>query len=236
MLDELSLYFDVMSRCIHEHGGAVDKFIGNTVMALWSAPMNNPDHALAACRAVLQCRAASVQLNAEFAARGHDPVVTHFGLHSGEVVIGNVGSADRMQYTAPAAEVNVASRVEGLNKHYGTQIIATGAVEKRARQRFLFRPLDLVVPAGTSQVVPLFELVGALDDQGGAPAAVREACVQWRQAIESYRRRHWREAGARFLPNAMPRIAWHLFMPSVAPDFSPPRRRTRCSSLSGVVP
>jgi adenylate cyclase len=198
-LQELSLYFEAMSRCIDEHGGTVDKFIGDAVMALWNAPMANPEHATNACQAALRCRSVNRQLNAEFAARGYSPVLTRFGLHSGEVVVGNVGSADRVQYTALGAEVNLASRVEGLNKHYGTQIIATGAVEQQARDDYLFRPLDLVVPAGTSQVVPLFELIGALGDRAdGASAAAIDQCREWRQAIELYRSRRWGEACDRF--------------------------------------
>jgi adenylate cyclase len=200
VLAELSLYFEAMSRCIHEHGGTVDKFIGDAVMALWNAPMANPNHAIDACRAVLRCRAVNVQLNAEFAGRGHGPVMTRFGLHSGEVVVGNVGSTDRMQYTAIGAEVNLASRVEGLNKRYGTQIIATGAVEAEVRDHFLFRPLDLVVPAGTSHVIPLFELVGAIDEGAAdcASAAAVARCCEWRLAIETYRSRRWGEARDRF--------------------------------------
>jgi adenylate cyclase len=195
VLAELSLYFEAMSRAIDEHGGTVDKFIGDAVMALWNAPLANPAHTSDACRAVLSCRAANAALNAEFAARGHGPVVTRFGLHRGEVVVGNVGSADRMQYTALGAEVNLASRVEGLNKHYGTQILATGAVEAAARGEFLFRPVDLVVPAGTSQIVPLYELVGARD---GAATAAAAACREWSEAIALYRRRSWGEAVDRF--------------------------------------
>ena len=188
-----------MSRCIDEHGGTVDKFIGDAVMALWNAPLANPEHAIDACRAALRCRAVDLQLDGEFPAPGHGPMLTRFGLHSGEVVVGNVGSTDRMQYTALGAEVNLASRVEGLNKHYGTQIIATGAVEEQARDHFLFRPLDLVVPAGISRVVPLFELVGALGDAAdGASAAAIDRCRAWRRAIELYRRRRWGEACDRF--------------------------------------
>jgi adenylate cyclase len=188
-----------MSRCIDEHGGTVDKFIGDAVMALWNAPMTNPKHATAACRAVLRCRDVGLELNRDFTARGHGPMPTRFGMHSGEVVVGNVGSADRMQYTALGAEVNLASRVEGLNKHYGTQIIATGAIEEQARGDFLFRPLDLVVPAETSHIVPLFELVGALGQPAdGAAVAAIDRCRLWRQAIELYRSRRWSEARERF--------------------------------------
>jgi adenylate cyclase len=181
------------------HRDTVDKFVGDAVMALWNAPLANPEHAIDACRAVLRCRAVNLQLNREFAARGHGPMLTRFGLHSGDVVVGNVGSTERMQYTALGAEVNLASRIEALNKRYGTQIIASGAVEEQARDHFLFRPLDLVVPAGTSQVVPLFELVGALRDRpDDALAAAVDRCREWRQAIETYRGRRWSEACDRF--------------------------------------
>jgi adenylate cyclase len=199
LLTELSSYFEAISRAIHLFGGTVDKFIGDAVMAFWNAPLDDADHAVNGCRAVLRCRAVNAQLNADFKARGIAPLPTRFGLHTGEVVVGNVGSDDRMQYTALGAHVNLASRVEGLNKRYGTQLIVTGAVEERARGRCLFRPLDLVVPAGTSQIIPIFELLGALDgaDDGVSEAAI-EAARQWQAAIDLYRGRNWPAALERF--------------------------------------
>jgi adenylate cyclase len=199
VLEQLSSYFDAMSRCIHDCGGTVDKFIGDAVMAFWNAPLANPDHTAKACEAVLRCREANADLNARWLAEGSAPMPTRFGLHSGDTVVGNVGSADRMQYTALGSEVNLASRVEGLNKIYGTQIIATGAVEAQVRDRFLFRPLDLVVPAGTTQITPIFELVGPLlDGPDGAGDAEIARCTIWGNAIALYRRRMWRDALAAF--------------------------------------
>ena len=191
VLDQLSAYFDILSRCIHEAGGTVDKFIGDAVMAFWNAPVADPDHVANACRAVLRCRATNAALNEDLAVRGHSPLPTRFGIHTGDVVVGNVGSTDRMQYTALGAEVNLASRVEGLNKVYGTQIIVTGTVEHAARELFLFRPLDLVVPAGTSQAVALFELVGARAGPDRAPDAAFAQCREWREALDLYRSRDW---------------------------------------------
>jgi hypothetical protein len=148
-----------------------------------------------------------------------------------------------MQYTALGAEVNLASRVEGLNKRYGTQIIATEAteaVEAQVRDHFLFRPLDLVVPAGTSHVIPLFELVGALDagDDDGASVLAVKRCCEWRQAIETYRNRQWGEAHDRFRHFAAccPRIERQPFMPSAAAAFSPSRRWTTGTAPSITTP
>jgi adenylate cyclase len=195
VLDQLSTYLDVMSRCLHEHGGTVDKFIGDAVMALWNAPMDDPDHALNACRAVLRCRSLNAELNARFIAEGCQPLFTRFGLHTGDVVVGNVGSIDRMQYTALGASVNLASRVENLNKRYGTQLLVTGTVQEQAGHRFLFKPVDIVVPSGTSQPVQIFELIGELG--GGmdrAPDPMIEQCREWQYAIDVYRDRNWPRA------------------------------------------
>jgi adenylate cyclase len=199
VLVQLSSYFKAISGCIHDHGGTVDKFIGDAVMAFWNAPLADPGHATNACRAALRCRAVSRRLNADFAAAGHSPMLTRFGLHTGDVVVGNVGSADRMQYTALGAQVNVAARIEGLNKQYGTQLIATGALEELVRDHFLFRPLDLVVPAGTSQVIPLFELIGSLSTEPDrATDEEIAACNGWQTAMALYRARNWSEALDRF--------------------------------------
>ncbi len=199
VFEQLSSHFTALSRAIFDRGGTIDKFIGDSVMAFWNAPHPDPDHAANACYAVLRCKAINDELNAEFIERGYEPMSTRFGLHSGEAVVGNVGSADRMQYTALGAQVNMASRIEGLNKRYGTQLLASGSVEEQVRDKFLFRPLDLVVPAGTSHVVELFELLGA---RGEGPDAATDAaislCKRWTEAIQSYRQRDWDAALRQF--------------------------------------
>ncbi len=199
IFDQLSDHFTALSACIFERNGTVDKFIGDSVMAFWNAPAADPDHAANACYAVLRGRSLNNDLNAKLKAKGHAPLRVRFGLHSGEAVVGNVGSSDRMQYTALGTPVNLASRVESLNKRYGTQILATGAVEEEVRDRFLFRSLDLVVPVGTTQIVELFELLGSRDD---GPDRIGQAdidmCETWNEAVASYRARNWSEALQRF--------------------------------------
>ena len=121
LMRRVSMYFDAMAEAIHAHRGVIDKFIGDAIMALWNAPAHDPEHARNGCQAVLACRAANLQLNATLEAQGQPPLTTRFGLHTGEAVVGNLGGADRIQYTALGANVNLAARLEGLNKHYRTR-------------------------------------------------------------------------------------------------------------------
>ncbi|WP_145980931.1 cache domain-containing protein [Magnetospirillum sp. ME-1] len=196
----LSIYFEMMSGAIIASRGTIDKFIGDAIMAFWNAPSLDEDHVANACRAILACRVLSEDLNRDLVANRFPPMPTRFGLHTGVAVVGNVGSNDRMQYTVLGAEVNLASRIEGLNKMFGTSMLVTGAVEKQVRDRFLFRPLGVVAPAGVTLPVPLFELVAALDD-GGALAATGEqmsAVAHWNQAMKLFFARDWSAASQAF--------------------------------------
>jgi len=200
VLTRMSRYFEVMSLAIHQHDGTIDKFIGDSVMALWNAPTEDNDHAANGCFAALGCRAATVLLNRQMEQEGLPPFFTRFGIHSGVAVVGNVGSPQRMQYTALGAMVNLASRVEGLNKHFGTEILVTAAVEAQIRGRFLMRPLGSVVAAGTSVPIPLFELLGTLGKSSAYPASARDAarCRRWSGAYSAYLEGDWARAGCGF--------------------------------------
>ena len=144
------------------HGGTVDKFVGDAVMAIWNAPAEDPDHVVHACAAVLACREANRQLNAEFEREGWPAFKTRFGLHAGEAVVGIVGSADRMAYTVLGATVNLAARLEPLNKDYGTEILVSETVQLRVADHFEFRAVDTVTPKGFGAAVQVYELRGPL--------------------------------------------------------------------------
>ena len=124
------------------HAGTVDKFIGDAVMAFWNAPADDPDHAAHACAAALAVQRANDRLNAEFEREGWPAYRTRCGLHSGDAVVGNIGSEDRMNYTALGATVNLAARLEGLNKNYGTLILVSSALQQRTASGFVFRSVD----------------------------------------------------------------------------------------------
>ena len=157
-----------------KHHGTIDKFIGDAVMAFWNAPDDDPDHVVHACEAVLACLKRNDELNDQFREAGWPAYGTRFGLHAGDAVVGNVGSSDRMNYTALGANINLAARLEGLNKNYRTRVLVSAAVKERVEGRFTFRSVDEINPKGFAEAVRIFEL------RGEAPGISEQAfCQRW---------------------------------------------------------
>jgi len=161
LMHQTSRYLSVLTEAFLTEGGTVDKFIGDAVMVFWNAPNPQPDHIERACRAVLSGRMACEKLNAQFEAEGLKPFFTRFGIHVGEAVVGNLGSTERMNYTALGNTVNLAARLEGLNKQFGTAILVSEGVYLRVQHCFQFRPLESVIAKGMTKGTRVFELVGA---------------------------------------------------------------------------
>jgi len=160
LMRQTSRYFAVLTEAFLAEGGTVDKFIGDAVMVFWNAPHPQPDHVTRACRAVLAAKAANERLNTEFEADGLKPFITRFGIHVGEAIVGNVGSTERMNYTALGNTVNLAARLEGLNKENGTTILVSEDVYRRVEDLFKFRALNAVVAKGMTKETRIFELIG----------------------------------------------------------------------------
>ena len=200
LMHKLSGYFEELTDVLMANGATIDKYMGDAIMAFWNAPVEDPDHVARACRAALLARAANAALNERWAVEGQSLMTTRFGLHTGDAVVGNVGSSDRMNYTAIGATVNLAARLEGLNKAYGTSILVTEAVAARVADRYLMRTVDQVVPKGIAHRTRIYELRGALPAEPGPPAAWRASdserawCRRWEQAYEAYLRRAWDDA------------------------------------------
>jgi adenylate cyclase len=161
LMHQTSRYFSVLTEAFLSEGGTIDKFIGDAVMVFWNAPNPQPDHVERACRAALAARSACEKLNCEFEAEGLKPFFTRFGIHVGEAVVGNLGSNERMNYTALGNTVNLAARLEGLNKQFGTVILVSEGVYVRAWHSFQFRACDAVIAKGMTKETHVFELVGA---------------------------------------------------------------------------
>lgn len=189
----LNEYFTPMTRIILEHQGTVDKYIGDAVMALWGAPVPFDDHALRACDAALAMQAAMGPLAQDWQTRGLPPLKTRMGLHSGPVIAGNIGSTEQFNYTAMGDTVNLASRLEGVNKIYGTGVLLSGATYRQVAEVMLAREVDLVRVMGRGQPVAIYELLGRR--QEGGPPAWLEIFGAGREA---YLRQDWEGAAKRF--------------------------------------
>jgi adenylate cyclase len=160
LMHQTSRYFSELTEVFLAEGGTIDKFIGDAVMVFWNAPNPQPNHVERACRAALAGRLACERLNAQFEAEGLKPFFTRFGIHVGEAVVGNLGSTERMNYTALGNTVNLAARLEGLNKQFGTAILVSEGVYLRVQHRFECRPLKSVIAKGMTKGTRVFELVG----------------------------------------------------------------------------
>jgi adenylate cyclase len=160
LMHQTSRYFSVLTEAFLAEGGTIDKFIGDAVMVFWNAPNPQPDHVARACRAALAGRLACEKLNAQFEAEGLKPFFTRFGIHVGEAVVGNLGSIERMNYTALGNTVNLAARLEGLNKQFGTVILVSEDVYLRVQHCFRFKAFKAVIAKGMTKETRIFELVG----------------------------------------------------------------------------
>jgi len=162
LMHQTSRHLAALTDAFHAEGGTVDKFIGDSVMVFWNAPHLQPDHVERACRAALSARAASDALNVQFEAEGLPPFGVRLGVHVGDAVVGNVGSSERMNYTALGNTVNLAARLEGLNKQYGTTILVSEAVRKRVAHCFRFKAVASVIAKGMTTETRVYELVEAV--------------------------------------------------------------------------
>ena len=183
----LSTYLDAMSREVNAYGGTIDKFIGDAVMAFWGAPATNAAHALDACRAALACQSAirSANLHDD---RGQ-PLTIRIGINSGPMLVGNIGSEVRLNYTVIGDAVNVASRLEAANKDYGSQIIIGEETRRLAGDAITVRELDRLTVYGRQANLRIFELVGLADGQP-TPAWIES----YEAGLAAYRARTFADA------------------------------------------
>ncbi|AIK97243.1 adenylate/guanylate cyclase domain-containing protein [Candidatus Odyssella acanthamoebae] len=196
----LSEYFEELTSIIMANNGTVDKYIGDAIMSFWGAPIPDRHHAYNACRAALLCQHRLSELNRIWKRGGFPVFNTRIGLHLGEVIIGNIGSSERMNYTAIGDSVNLCSRLEGLNKYYGTQIIVSEDVYDRVKDSFLMRPLDRVAVKGKNKAVRIYELIAQIkEDNSLLPTDEQlEFCANFEQAYKLFLTRQWEDALALF--------------------------------------
>jgi len=191
---DLAGYFDLMTRTILESGGTVDKYIGDAVMAFWGAPSARPDHAAAALRTDLLLRGRLAELNADRRRRGRPPIHTRIGLATGEVMVGNFGYAERLNYTVMGDTVNLASRLEGLNQHVGTTVLCSEATARAAGLAVVTRLLGCVAVKGKREGVRIHEPLAV----GTEASAVAAPAAAWNEAFSRYLARDFAGAAPAF--------------------------------------
>ncbi|MFN0253829.1 MAG: adenylate/guanylate cyclase domain-containing protein [Kofleriaceae bacterium] len=182
----LGKYFDDMSNIIAEERGTIDKYLGDGIMAFWGAPSKVEDHAQRACVASLRCQ----KRVAELSKQGVN-LTTRIGLATGVVLVGNVGSYQRMNYTVMGDVANLASRIEGLNKQYGTSLMISEPTYDLAKSVVVARPIDVVAVKGKRQGVPVFELLALREDKD---ATAEKVAAHSTTALEAYLDRRFAEA------------------------------------------
>lgn len=159
----MSVYFNGMTKIIHKHGGTIDKYIGDCIMAFWGAPRPCDDHALKASLAAVECRAFVTDLAEKWQAEGLPPFHTRFGINTGEVVVGNIGYEERLNYTVMGDSVNLASRLEGLNKNYGSSIMISEFTYEDVKDNLVVRVLDIARVKGKTVGVKVYEVIDVKD-------------------------------------------------------------------------
>lgn len=159
LVAHLNRFLEEACESITTHKGTVDKFIGDSVMAFWNAPEDVAGHPGAACDAMLDCLERMDKAAAKWVAAGLPAWEPRIGVHTGEVIVGNIGSNARLNYTIIGDAVNLASRVEGLTRAYGARVLITEATRSKAGGRFLTRPVDMVAVKGKLEPVLLHELM-----------------------------------------------------------------------------
>jgi class 3 adenylate cyclase/ABC-type nitrate/sulfonate/bicarbonate transport system substrate-binding protein len=171
LLDQMSVYFEQVSGAISDEKGTVDKFIGDGIMAFWGAPMVTSDHALHACAGALRAARRMERINEAWRAEGKPTFRIRIGLNSAEVLVGNVGSSKRFSYTVMGDGVNVAARLEGMNKTFGTTICISDSVFDVVATEIVARPLRRVQVKGRKQEFMIYELLGMVNSEDAELAA-----------------------------------------------------------------
>ncbi len=191
----LGLYFGAMAPIVHASGGTIDKYIGDALMAFWGAPLDDVDHAEHAVRAAVAMQEAMGKLCDALERRGLPRIAMRIGVHSGRVVVGNVGSAERFSYTAIGDAVNLAARLEGANKAFGTGILLSGDTAALLPANMLLRVLDEVIVKGKSQAIRVY-----------TPCADAALCRLCADTLDAFAHREWAHAraGLEALQRALP--------------------------------
>ena len=203
----LNEYLTEMTGAVLDSEGTVDKYIGDAVMAFWGAPLPQGDHAIRAIETALTMRARLAKLNAHWASQGKPTIEIGIGLNTGRVIVGNMGSDKRFDYTVIGDDVNLASRLESLTKFYGVGILISEATLRQLNGKYLVRAVDKVAVKGKKDAVKIFEVITELDQ---ATEEQIQGVKKFEKALASYYARDWEVAKKLFSHFTNDKTAQHF--------------------------
>jgi len=192
----LNTYLTEMTNIIIEEGGTLDKYIGDAIMAFWGAPLDDSQHPVHACAAALRMQKRLEGLHAKWIRFGKPVVNQRIGINSGKAVVGNMGAEAKFNYTAVGDAVNLASRLEGVNKEYGTRLLMSEFTYRRVSDAVLSREMDLVVVVGKTEPVRIYELIAMADEVQND--ATKKFLDYYHAGLEAYKKRAWKSAVEQF--------------------------------------
>lgn len=183
LVEVLNTYLESMTRIVFDERGVLDKYIGDAVMAFWNAPFDQPDHAARAVRAAIQMRDRLQSMNREGVFPPEVELKVGVGVNTGDMVVGNIGSEIRYDYTVIGDSVNLASRTEGLCKEYGVPIIVTQGTHKELGEAFICRLLDQVAVKGKKEPIRIYEVMG---ETSHTKESIKQFTEQFTELVERY--------------------------------------------------
>jgi len=197
LVDLLNYYLSAMSDIILEQKGTIDKYQGDSIISFFGAPMDLDDHALRACTAGIIMKRMEKDINRYVLEKGisPSPLLTRIGINTGEMVVGNMGTQKKMNYTIISNAVNLVSRLEGVNKQYGTWVLASDSTIQETNGRFLVRRLDKVRVSGMNEAVRIHEI---LEIKADASDALFELTYLFHKAMDLFEARNWKDAESAF--------------------------------------
>ncbi|MBI5874354.1 MAG: adenylate/guanylate cyclase domain-containing protein, partial [Deltaproteobacteria bacterium] len=185
----LNEYLTAMSDVVFKYQGYLDKYIGDAIMAVYGAPLPQADHAKKACLTAVEMMERLNIMRQEWKDKGRPFLDIGIGINTGNMVVGNVGSEQKYDYTVIGDNVNLASRLEGLNKLYGTNIIISKKVQEEIEGELLWRELDIVQVKGKTEAKAIYELMGRKGISN-----MEDAAEAFHKGVKYYRERRWEDA------------------------------------------
>jgi adenylate cyclase len=196
MIELLSEYYARMTERVFGCGGTLKEYVGDEMMAIFGAPIDQADHAVRACAAALDMRAHRHALSEEWVSQGRPRLYARTGINSGRMLVGNLGSKYRFSYGVLGDNVNLGSRLEGLNKEYATEILVGENTVKLLGDEFLLREVDVVRVVGKEKPTRLYELLAAAGAE--LPASEARAMESYSAGLAAYREQRWDDALRQF--------------------------------------